>query len=211
MAFVNTIPVGEASGEVRALYERAEARLGYVPNYTKLFSLRPALYDAWSNLLTKSRGQLDARRYELVTFAAARAMRSSYCLLAHGSTLRKQFYSAAQLTAITSDLTTAELDPAETVMMQFADQVARDASAITDADVQRLREHGFSDTEIFDIAAVAAARCFFSKLLDALGAEPDAAYLELEDQLREHLTLGRPIGQAPVERVAGVPPATGPS
>ena len=47
--------------------------------------------------------------------------------------------------------------------------------------MQGLRDHGFTDAEIFDIAAAAAARCFFSKLLDALGAEADGAYDFLED------------------------------
>jgi uncharacterized peroxidase-related enzyme len=209
MAFITTVAVTEATDDVRAMYEQAQARLGYVPNYTKLFSLRPAVYAAWSNLLNSIRGHLDTRRYELVTLAAARAMRSSYCLLAHGSILRQQFYSAAQLTAITSDFTTADLDPADIVMMEFVDKVVRDAAAITTDDVQQLREHGFSDAEIFDLTAAATARCFFSKLLDALGADPDAAYLQLEDELRQQLTPGRPIGQAAVEQVPGTPPTTG--
>lgn len=68
-------------------------------------------------------------------------------------------------------------------MMAFAERVAKDASSITARDVEGLRAHGFTDAEIFDIAA----RCFFSKLLDALGAEPDSAYLELEDGLRRRL------------------------
>ena len=45
-------------------------------------------------------------------------------------------------------------------MMTFAERVARDTTAITDAEVQSLREHGFTDAQIFDIAAAAAARCF---------------------------------------------------
>ena len=126
-------------------------------------------------------------------------------MLAHGSILRQQFYSAAQLTAITSDFTKAELDAADIAMMDFAEKVVRDAAALNEGDVQKLRAHGFSDAQIFDIAAAASARCFFSKLLDALGAEPDAAYLQLEEELRQQLTLGRPIGQDALEQV---PPTT---
>jgi hypothetical protein len=65
--------------------------------------------------------------------------------------------------------------------------------AITQEDVDSLQAHGFSDPEIFDITATATARCFFSKTLDALGAEPDEIYMGLEDDLRETLTVGRPI------------------
>ena len=100
MAFIRTVPVEEASGEVRAMYERTQAGPGYVPNYAKVFSLRPQVMAAWSGLLTSIRGNLETRQYELITLAAARALRSSYCMLAHGSVLREKFYSTAQLTAI---------------------------------------------------------------------------------------------------------------
>jgi uncharacterized peroxidase-related enzyme len=201
MAFISTIAVAEATGEVRAMYEQAQARMGYVPNYTKLFSLHPEVYAAWSNLLGNIRSHMDPRRYELVTLAAARAMRSSYCLLAHGAILRQQFYSADHLASIARQPTTADLDPADLVMLDFADRITRDAASISEAEVQKMRDYGFNDGEIFDIAAAAAARCFFSKLLDALGAEPDSAYLQLDDQLQEQLTPGRAIGRAPVEQL----------
>lgn len=207
MAFIETFPVNQATGEVRAMYERAQANLGYVPNYAKVFSLRPEVMGAWSGLLASIRGHMDLRRYELVTLATARALHSSYCMLAHGTILRRQFYGPEQLAAIAGGTADAGLEPAEAAMMAFAERVAKDASSITASDVEGLRAHGFTDAEIFDIAAAAAARCFFSKLLDALGAEPDSVYLELEDDLRRRLTPGRPVSAAPVERVPEVPAA----
>ncbi len=203
MAFVHTIPVDEASGDVRAMYERAQAGHGYVPNWAKLFSHRPPVMSTWAAFLSAIRSNLDPRRYELVTLAAARALRSSYCMLAHGAILRQKFYSAEALTAIAGDRASTGLPPSESAMMAFAEKVARDASAITRADVQSLRDHGFADAEIFDIAAAAAARCFFSKLLDALGAEADPAYEALEDDLKRQLTPGRPISRQAAERVPG--------
>ena len=94
---------------------------------------------------------------------------------------------------IGQDYQVAELTPAEKEMMTFAEQIVRDATSITHADVEKLRTHGFSDAEIFDITTTATARCFFSKTLDALGAEPDEVYLELEEELRQTLTVGRAI------------------
>jgi uncharacterized peroxidase-related enzyme len=201
MAFIHTVPVDQAEGDVRAMYEKTQATFGYVPNYAKAFSQRPQVMAAWSGLLAEIRGHLDPRRYELVTLAAARALRSSYCMLAHGSVLRRRFYTAEQLASIAGDAAAGELAAADAAAMAFAEKVARDASAITPADVQALREHGLSDTEIFDIAAAAAARCFFSKLLDALGVEPDAAFESLEDELKRQLTPGRPISRHAAERV----------
>jgi uncharacterized peroxidase-related enzyme len=203
MTFVRTTPVDEASGDVRAMYERAQAAVGYVPNYAKLFSHRPPVMATWSAFLGSIRGNLDPRRYELVTLAAARAMRSSYCMLAHGAVLRRDFYAAEPLTAIARGSAATDLAPSEIAMMAYAEKVARDAGAITDADVQALRDHGLTDAEIFDIAAAAAARCFFSKLLDALGAEADSAYDRLEPELKRELTPGRPISRHPGEQVPG--------
>lgn len=201
MAFIRTIPVDEAEGDVRALYERTQASAGYVPNYAKVFSHRPQVMAAWSALLASIRGNLEPRRYELITLAAARALRSSYCMLAHGTVLREEFYSAAQLTDIAADFARADLTPSDVAMMAFAERVARDATGITDAEVRSLREHGFTDAQIFDIAAAAAARCFFSKLLDALGALPDAAFGQLEGDLKRELTRGRPISPEGPERM----------
>ena len=77
--------------------------------------------------------------------------------------------------------------------MELAEKVVDDATSVTQADVDRLRALGLSDAEIVDVVLAAAARCFFSKTLDALGAAPDAAYLDLPPEFREALTVGRPI------------------
>jgi hypothetical protein len=57
--------------------------------------------------------------------------------------------------------------------------------------VDELRDHGFSDTDVFGI--IAAARCFFSKVLDATGTLPDADLHDVPDRLRDALTVGREI------------------
>ena len=201
MTFIDTVSPDQASGDVRTMYERYQATQGYVPNAVKVFSHRPTVMDRWNALLSSIRGNIDPRRYELVTLAAARALRSSYCMLAHGAVLTRDFYSAKQLTAIAANLPTAELTPAEAAMMAFADKLVRDASAITEDDVKSLRAHGLSDAEIFDVAATAAVRCFFSKLLDALGAQPDSAYEAMDSTLKRELTPGRRISADDVDRL----------
>ena len=201
MAFVHTVPVDQAGGDVHAMYARIEAAVGYVPNYAKLFSHRPQVMATWAAFLASIRGNMDPRRYELVTLAAARALQCSYCMLAHGAVLRRDFYSAEQLIEITRDSAASDLTPAEVAMMAFVDKLTRDATAMTRADVQGLLDRGFTDAEIFDITAAASARCFFSKLLDALGAEADGAYDFLEDPLKQLLTPGRPMSHDALERV----------
>ena len=101
------------------------------------------------------------------------------------------------VTAIVKDAADSPLEPRERAMMAFAEKVALDADRITAADVDGLRAHGYRDEEIFDLAAAAAARCFFSKLMDALGVQPDATFHDLDPTLRQALTVGRPVADRP--------------
>jgi uncharacterized peroxidase-related enzyme len=193
MAFVHTVPVDRAGGDVHAMYARIEAAVGYVPNYARLFSLRPQVMATWAAFLASIRGNMDPRRYELVTLAAARRLRSSYCMLAHGGLLASKFYDTDRVREIALDHHAAGLDEIDVAVMDLADKVAADAPLVTQADVDRLRELGLSDAEVFDVVAAAAIRCFFTKVVDALGFQSDPAYEELDEGLREALVVGRPI------------------
>lgn len=110
-------------------------------------------------------------------------------MLAHGAVLRKNFFSADELEAIVRDFHSAGLPPKEVEMMDYAQKVTRDANGVTPQDIQHLREAGFSDVDILDITLAAAARNFYGRVLDALGAEPDEAYqIKLEEGLYKALT-----------------------
>jgi alkylhydroperoxidase family enzyme len=157
--------------------------LGYTPNYNRLFARRPDVYAAWRDLNKSIRGSMDLRRYELATVAAAEALRSSYCALAHGKVLLDKFGVKPG----------DPLDDEERAVQDLARKVVEDATSITKADVDRLRAFGLTDDEIFGVVLAASARCFFSKTLDALCVQPDAAYRALEPEVRDALTVGRPI------------------
>lgn len=201
MAFIRTIPPSEAEGPVREMYRQAQSRSGYVPNWAQAFSLRPGVRDGWGALLSSIQGNLPVRSYELATLAAARALRSSYCALAHGRVLADTIFDAATVATIATDAARSPLEPREHALMAFAEKVARSADQITSADIEVLRSHGYRDEEIFDLAAAAAARCFFSKLLDALGVQPDSSFNELDPTLRQALTVGRPVADLPASRL----------
>jgi uncharacterized peroxidase-related enzyme len=179
------------------MYEQVYRRFGYVPNWAKAFSLRPGVMDGWTALLRSVQSNLPVRSYELATLAAARALRSSYCSLAHGSVLANKVFDAVAVTAIMTNLPESPLEPSEHAMMAFVEKIVLNADRITSADIEVLRSHGYRDEEIFDLAATAAARCFFSKLLDALGVHADSTFNELEPTLRRALTVGRPVADRP--------------
>lgn len=201
MSYIETIPPSASSGEVREMYSRQQASWGFVPNYAKVFSHRPEVLKRWAGLLSAIRSSSDTRRFELVTFAAAHALKNSYCSLAHGQALT-EFLDTDEIRELALTHECDSLSEAEKAMMSFARKVALDAASVTSEDAEDLRSHGFSDEEVFDIAATAAARSFFTKILDALGTEADTAMNRMERSLREALVVGRPIGTDQLEWVS---------
>ena len=193
MSYLEQVDEAQATGEVAALYDAERTPSGYVPNYTKTFSQRPAVYAAWQQLAGAVREPMPLRRYEIATLAAARALRSSYCSLAHGAVVAERL-GAPQVAVAVAGGGDDGLDAAEQEVVRFATKVARSAPEITEDDVDRLRAHGLSDADVLDVVLTVAARCFFSTVLDATGTLPDAAFADrLDPALRDVLTVGRPI------------------
>lgn len=88
------------------------------------------------------------------------------------------------------DYHNAGLSAADVVMLEYAERITVDPAGVTEADVQRLRQHGFSDEEILDIAVLAAYRNFVGRLADALGVELGPEYDHMSPELRSAL-MGR--------------------
>lgn len=191
MSYITTIPAEDATGETAAMYERDLDGQGYIANYSKAFSLRPAVMAGWVGLNGSIKQGMDLRTYELATLAAAQQLRSAYCSRAHAKVLADKFHPATEVTLIAQRSDEAPLDARDRAVMAFAAKVVRDATAIGPADIDELRGHGLSDADIFDVAAAAAARCFFAKMLDALGAAPDQALDVLDPDLIN--ALPRPV------------------
>jgi uncharacterized peroxidase-related enzyme len=185
--FIQTIAETEAEGKLSEIYEGDRKSMGYVPNHARVFSLRPEVLEAWRTFQGSIRKNLRLKRYELVTLAAAMALKCRYCLLAHGTILIKNGISLDQLRLILKNFKDAGLETTEVAMMEFAQKIIRNANEITRADVDALRAHGLKDVEILDITLTATMRSFASKTFDALGAGPDAVYDELEHQLADLL------------------------
>lgn len=175
--YVKTVPPQQAQGAVKALFDTAQASEGYLPNQVRLFSLNPAAHAAWRQLVGAINADMDHRRYELATLAAAATVRCRYCVSAHAAVvMESNYFDRAQVEEIARDFRSADcLDARDKEVMVFAEKVALDANRIVPEDVDHLRAHGLSDKEIFDVTLAAAARVFYSKVLQALDAEPDEA------------------------------------
>jgi len=137
---------------------------------------------------------MDRRRYEVATIAAARALRSTYCMAAHCKFLRDQCDDETTMRTIAADPSGATLDATDRAIMDFAARVATDATTVTAEDVDRLRAQGLDDGDVVSIVFAAAARSFFTKVLDGLGVQADAELGDTFDSdVRQQVTVGRPI------------------
>jgi len=78
MPFIRIIPPEDAAGVLKEIYDEQTRKLGYIPNYHKIFGLRPEASLAWRNLQSTIRSNMRLRGFELVTFAAALALKCTY-------------------------------------------------------------------------------------------------------------------------------------
>lgn len=192
--FISPLSEEAAEADLAEYYERQRAAWGFLPNYAGAFSTRPDVARAWDQLNTTIRGGMDRRRFEIATIAAARARRSTYCTAAHSTFLRDICGDDATMRAIAEQPDGGALDPEDRAVYEFAAKVASDAASIEAGDVDRLREVGLSDADIADVVFAAAARCFFTAVLDGLGAQLDPQTAErLPSALLESMVVGRGV------------------
>ena len=86
------------------------------------------------------------------------------------------------------------LSATDAAVVELADRVAAGGARVSETDIQAARDAGLDDQEIFDVILTAAARCFFSTVLDATGTPPDGAYrANVSPALTEVLVVGRSI------------------
>jgi len=161
---------------------------GFVFSHTRAMAVNPEALAAFETLVHAIVPSIGVRTYELVTLAAAGALRSPHCLLAHGrKALRAGALDEDQLEAVARDGEHADLSDADRAVMRFARRVSTDAADMSDADSQELREAGFDDRQIVDIALAAAARNYFSRALQALTVPVETELVGLSPRLRDAL------------------------
>lgn len=195
--FISSVPEDAAEGDLAEYYRTQRAAWGFLPNYAAAFSTRPDVARAWNTLNATIRDGMDRRRFEIATIAAARARHSTYCTAAHSKFLRDVCRDEAAVQSIAEQPDGAALDPADRAVYAFAAKVAADAASIEQQDVDRLRDVGLTDADIADIVFAASARCFFTAVLDGLGAQLDPQTAETFPPVQlDSMIVGRPVAGA---------------
>lgn len=195
--FIDTTPENAAEGALADWYRSQRGSWGFLPDFAGCFSTRPEVATAWAGLNLTIRGGMDRRRYELATVAAARALRSTYCTVAHASFLRDVCGDGATVEALALAPDGSTLSEQDAAVVAFATKVAGDASTVEQADVDALRAVGLTDADVADLVFAVAARAFFTKVLDGLGARLDRATADtFAPDVLQAMVVGNPVGDS---------------
>ncbi len=191
--FVKTMAEDEAAGRVAEIYAAQKANLGFVMSATACWTARPDLLPLWEDFFTqvKAKFSLSPRDWRLITFVAAQQVPSTYCAMVYGKQLLDDLGSKDKVISVQRDFRNAGLDARDVAMLDYAEAVAKDASRITEGDIESLRAAGFSDVQIADIALCASLRCFMARFFDATGAGPEPAFIDEDSGFRDALAIGR--------------------
>lgn len=162
------------SPRAQALYDEDMADGGFVWNVSRLWARQPETMDHLFDLMSEAfkPSGLSFRQRGILVLAAASTLGDSYCSLAWGGKLAGA--SDAELAAAVLTGGDEGLTEQEAVMASWARKVVKDPNGTTSADIQRLRDAGLSDQQIFAITFFVSLRLAFSTVNDALGAHPDA-------------------------------------
>jgi len=171
----------EMPADVRDRILEVQAKAGFVPNVFLVLSHRPdefRAFFAYHDAVMLKDGNLSKAEREMIVVATSGANDCLYCVVAHGAILR--IYDKNPLIAdqVAVNHRKADLTPRRRAMLDFALKVALRSSELEEADYARLREHGFTDEDAWDIASIAAFFAMSNRLANMSSMRPnDEFYL----------------------------------
>jgi len=170
--------------DVKQAIDAASAKAGFTPNVFLAYAWKPehfrAFFQYYETLMRGESGLSRAER-EMIVVAVSAVNSCTYCTVTHGAALRilsKDPYVADHVSA---NYRHADLTPRERAMLDFAVKVTTESAAIEAADLDAMRARGFTDSEIWDIGAVAAFFSLSNRMANLAGMRPN----------REFYTMGR--------------------
>jgi uncharacterized peroxidase-related enzyme len=167
--------------DIRARILHVQEKAGFVPNVFLVLARRPdefRAFFAYHDALMLKEGGLSKAEREMIVVATSAANDCLYCVVAHGAILR--IYDKNPLIAdqVAVNHRKADITPRRRAMLDFAMKVSLRSAEIEDADFARLREHGFTDEDAWDIASIAAFFAMSNRMANMASQRPnDEFYL----------------------------------
>ena len=172
---------GEAAlpSDIREIYETSQAKLGFVPNVFRAYAQRPEHFRAfmgYHDVLMKGPSGLSRAEREAIVVAVSSENQCQYCMTAHGAALRILGKDAILAEQIANNWRTADLSPRWRAMLEFASRVNEPGFAADDAEIATMRAAGFSDDDVWDIAAIAAFFGFSNRMAGLMDMRPNPEF-----------------------------------
>ena len=175
-------PESELPADIREVYEKNREKLGFVPNVFRAYARRPEhfrAFMAYHDVLMKGPGSLSRVEREAIVVAVSSENRCQYCMVAHGAALRVLSKDPVLADQIANNWRTAEVPPRMHAMLEFASRVNEPGFAATDNEIDAMHVAGFSDDDIWDIAAIAAFFGFSNRMAGLMNMRPNDEFYSM--------------------------------
>ena len=167
--------------DIRSRLLAVQEKSGFVPNVFLTLAYRPdefRAFFAYHDALMEKDGGLTKAEREMIVVATSAANQCQYCVIAHGAILRIRAKNPLIADQVAVNYRKADITPRQKAMLDFAMKVSVDAQRISEEDFAALGPHGFSDDDIWDIAAISAFFALSNRLANFAGMRPnDEFYL----------------------------------
>lgn len=170
----------ELSERQQAYFAKCDSKLGFIPNVLRAFAFSPVKLQAFADMyndLMLGDSNLSKLDRELIAVAVSSVNHCYYCLTAHGAAVRQLSGTPALGEQVVMNYrAAASLTQKQIAMLDFADRLTREPHAIVEADRQALRDAGYSDRDIWDIASVASFFNMSNRIAAAVDMRPNDEY-----------------------------------
>ena len=175
-------PDAKLTAELQAYFDKCLEKLGFVPNVLQAYAFDTTklktFIDMVDDLMLGDSGLSKLER-EMIAVAVSAVNHCHYCLTAHGAAVRFRSRSARFGDVIAQNWRAAGLDERQTAMLTFAVKLTEQPDKMCEADREALRAVGFSDRDIWDVAAVAGFYNMSNRIAAATEMRPNAEYFEM--------------------------------
>ena len=172
--------INELPDDIKAKVLEVQEKAGFVPNVFLALARRPAEWRAFfayhDALMLKEEGSLTKGEREMIVTTTSAANQCLYCVVAHGAILR--IYEKKPLVAdqVAVNYRKADITPRQKAMLDFAMKVCQRSHEVSDDDFPPLHAHGFSDEDIWDIAAITAFFGLSNRLASFSNMQPNPEF-----------------------------------
>lgn len=169
----------EPTPALAAYFDKCREKIGFVPNVLAAYSFDNAKLEAFStfyNDLMLAPSGLSKLEREMIAVAVSSENKCFYCLTAHGAAVRQLSGDPVLGEQLVMNYRTADLSPRQRAMLDFAVMMTNYSHEIEEDDRQALRDVGFSDRDIWDIAAVASFYNMSNRMASAVDMRPNKDY-----------------------------------